>query len=126
MIVGCINRLSHAAHVVDLLCHTTFPHPTFPRGAHRPLCTVDEYGCTYKTKYTKFIECYNSCTATAVYNERDIDFWSSVRMSEFWRTSFDATLASQRAQVGTAAAEGDWRKTVQQYGLAKAEALARG
>ena len=26
----------------------------------------------------------------------------------------------------TAAAEGDWRKTVQQYGLAEAEALARG
>ena len=25
-----------------------------------------------------------------------------------------------------AAAEGDWRKTVQQYGLAEAEALARG
>ena len=61
-------------------------------------------------------------------NERDIDFfhWSSVRMSEFWRTSFDVTLASQRARVGTAAAEGDWRKTVQQYGLAEAEALARG
>ena len=37
--------------------------------------------------------------------------------SEFWRTSFDVTLASQRAHVGTAAAEGDWRKTVQQYGL---------
>ena len=46
--------------------------------------------------------------------------------SEFWRTSFDVTLASQRAHVGTAAAEGDWRKTVQQYGLAEAEALARG
>ena len=30
------------------------------------------------------------------------------------------------ARVGTAAAEGDWRKTVQQYGLAEAEALARG
>ena len=61
-------------------------------------------------------------------NERDIDFFhgSSVRMSEFWRTSFDVTLASQRARVGTAAAEGDWRKTVQQYGLAEAEALARG
>ena len=61
-------------------------------------------------------------------NERDIDFfhWSSVHMSEFWRTSFDITLASQQARVGTAAAEGDWRKTVQQYGLAEAEALARG
>ena len=47
-------------------------------------------------------------------------------MSEFWRTSFDVTLASQRARVWTAAAEGDWRKTVQQYDLAEAEALARG
>ena len=55
-------------------------------------------------------------------NERDVDFfhWSSVRMSEFWRTSFDVTLASHRARVGTAAAEGGWRKTVQQYGLAEA------
>ena len=54
-------------------------------------------------------------------NERDIDFFhgSSVRMSEFWRTSFDVTLASQRARV-TAARQ--CSNTV----LADAEALARG
>ena len=57
-------------------------------------------------------ERFSNDTTDYTNNERDIDFfhWSSLRMSEFWRTCFDVTLASQRARVGTTAAEGEWRQ----------------
>ena len=83
-----------------------------------PSCEIDgALGPTAERFFNDATEYFN--------NERDIDFfhWPSVRMSKFWRTPFDVTLASQRAWVGTAVAGGDWRKTVQQYGLAEAEPL---